>query len=554
MTKKRKMKKKYKVLLILLILAAVVAVTGSLAAKRAAEASRQTIATDKVTRRTLQSSISATGTVTSDSVTNVYGKVSGAAGLKVKSVRVKPGDKVKKGDVICTFDVSDAEQSLKDAKNAQKKQEEAEEQAKESARKSAEASASAAKKQAQSAARQQASRQKAAKKALDSAKKSYQNAQKQYAAAQKQQKQLKDAYEKAKEAAAKAAGTEQETAARAALQQARQSYQSYQQAFSARKSALSQAKSALEIAESAYEYLAGAAGIAGDLSAYSAGGLTGDTTAAASSAADLSGYTSGMSAQGSDSAMKSYQDIIDGRELTAPVSGTVTAVQVEKGGTYAGGAAAVIQDTSKLYISTSVDEYDISNVKKGMRVLIKTDATGDKELEGTVRRISPTASGGTSGASSSSSSSSASMGSSDFSSMLSGSASSGTVSGSSVSYPVEIALKKKDSRLRLDMTARLSLVKQEKKDVLCVPYDAVYTNKKGKKVIYQITDASAVTGKDGDLSGMKEIPVNTGLESGYYTEISGSGIKEGMEIRIPDSGHKTTVEEAFNGMDSTGGM
>ena len=147
------MKKKYKVLLILLILAAVVAVTGSLAAKRAAEASRQTIATDKVTRRTLQSSISATGTVTSDSVTNVYGKVSGAAGLKVKSVRVKPGDKVKKGDVICTFDVSDAEQSLKDAKNAQKKQEEAEEQAKESARKSAEASASAAKKQAQSAAR-----------------------------------------------------------------------------------------------------------------------------------------------------------------------------------------------------------------------------------------------------------------------------------------------------------------------------------------------------------------------------------------------------------------
>ena len=553
MTKKRKMKKKYKVLLILLILAAVVAVTGSLAAKRAAEASKQPTATDKVVRRTLQSSISATGTVTSDSVTNVYGKVSGAAGLKVKSVRVKPGDKVKKGDVICTFDVSDAEQSLKDAKNAQKKQEEAEEQAKESARKSAEASASAAKKQAQSAARQQASRQKAAKKALDSAKKSYQNAQKQYAATRKKQEQLKDAYEKAKEAAAKAAGTEQETAARAALQQARQSYQSYQQAFSARKSALSQAKSALEIAESAYEYLAGAAGIAGDLSAYSAGGLTGDTTSAASSAADLSGYASGMSGQGSDSAMKSYQDIIDSRELTAPVSGTVTAVQVEKGGTYAGGAAAVIQDTSKLYISTSVDEYDISNVKKGMRVLIKTDATGDKELEGTVRRISPTASGGTSGASSSSSSS-ASMGSSDFSSMLSGSASSGTVSGSSVSYPVEIALKKKDSRLRLDMTARLSLVKQEKKDVLCVPYDAVYTNKKGKKVIYQITDASAVTGKDGDLSGMKEIPVTTGLESGYYTEISGSGIKEGMEIRIPDSGHKTTVEEAFNGMDSTGGM
>jgi HlyD family secretion protein len=553
MTKKKKMKKKYKVLLILLILAAAVAVTGSVAAKRAAEASKKTVATDQVVRRTLQSSISATGTVASNSVTNVYGKVSGVTGLKVKSVRVKPGDKVKKGDVICTFDVSDAEKSLKDAKNAQKQQEEAEEQAKESARKSAEASAAAAKKQAQSAARQQASRQKAAKKALDSAKKSYQNAQKQYAAAQKQQKQLKDAYEKAKEAAAKAAGTEQEAAAKAALQQARQSYQSYQQAVSARKSALSQAKSALEIAESAYEYLTGAAGSSADLSAYSsAAGLAGAASGTSSSAADLSGYTSGMSAQSSDIAMESYQDIIDSRKLTAPVSGTVTAVQVEANGTYSGGVVAVIQDTSKLYITTSIDEYDISQVKKGMRVLIKTDATGDTELEGTVRRISPTASAGSSGTSSSSSS--ASAGASDFSSMLSGSSSAGAVSGSSVSYPVEIALKKKDSRLRLDMTARLSLIKQEKKDVLCVPYDAVYTNDKGEKVIYRITDASAVTGKDGDLSGMKEIPVTTGLESGYYTEISGSGIKEGMEIRIPDSGHKTTVEEAFNGMDSTGGM
>lgn len=44
----------------------------------------------------------------------------------------------------------------------------------------------------------------------------------------------------------------------------------------------------------------------------------------------------------------------------------------------------VIQDNSSFIVEASVDEYDIADISKGMSVVIKTDATGDQELDGEV--------------------------------------------------------------------------------------------------------------------------------------------------------------------------
>ena len=49
-----------------------------------------------------------------------------------------------------------------------------------------------------------------------------------------------------------------------------------------------------------------------------------------------------------------------------------------------------------------------------------------------------------------------------------------------------------------------------------------------------------------------DIYVEVGLESGYYAQVTGDGIKEGLEVEIP--GGDTSLEDIFNGMNAAGGM
>ena len=71
--------------------------------------------TSQVERRTLVSSVSATGTVTSVNSKNVTANLSG---MEVKSVSVEVGDMVEAGQVICVLDSEDIKEELADAKVA----------------------------------------------------------------------------------------------------------------------------------------------------------------------------------------------------------------------------------------------------------------------------------------------------------------------------------------------------------------------------------------------------------------------------------------------------
>lgn len=50
---------------------------------------------------------------------------------------------------------------------------------------------------------------------------------------------------------------------------------------------------------------------------------------------------------------------------------------------------ATIQDCSAFVVSAEIDEYDIADVKLGMKAVFKTDATRDEQLQGEVIFISP---------------------------------------------------------------------------------------------------------------------------------------------------------------------
>lgn len=164
--------------------------------------------------------------------------------------------------------------------------------------------------------------------------------------------------------------------------------------------------------------------------------------------------------------LEEYQDNLDGYVITAPIDGIVTSVKVEEGNGFSGGEVMVIQNTDMYKIKSQIDEYDIPDIKVGQKVVIKTDATRDKELEGVVSFISPTSSAASTSSSSAQSS-----------------------SGSSATYAVEIDIITKDERLMIGMSAKLNIIVDQVSNVLTVPYDAIVEDFNGVSTVCVVENA-----------------------------------------------------------------
>lgn len=227
-----------------------------------------------------------------------------------------------------------------------------------------------------------------------------------------------------------------------------------------------------------------------------------------------------------------YQKQLAETNLKAPAAGTVTAVNVKAGDYYTGGALVTIEGIESFIVETEIDEYDIADVTVGMEAVIKTDSTRDEELIGEVISVAPAATGSSaSSASAMSGLSSAGMGSS-------------LSSGGSATYTVKIVINTPNDRLRLGMNAKLNIITQKSTDVLAVPYDAINEREDGTKFV------TIIHGENVE----EDIDVTTGLESGYYTEISSDKIQEGETVKIPKVDSTTSVDELLNSMGATGGM
>ncbi|MBQ7447780.1 MAG: HlyD family efflux transporter periplasmic adaptor subunit [Eubacterium sp.] len=522
-------KKKKKIIIIIVVIAA--AAIAAFAAfhihqKKMADSIMPTVATDQVSRKTLTSSIAATGTIKSKTVTDVTAAGVGETGLKVTGVNVKVGDVVSEGDVLCTFDVSSAKEQLADVKDAQAKAEAAEAQSKKSAQraydnavssKDTQLEAAQAEIDAASANVTQAKNELAALPGeIEDARAAVEEAQRLYAEAQAKVVDADEASQKAADAA------------KADLDAAKDGLKEltdpkYEQTL---KDAVTSAEAAYRQACAAYQTTSDSAD---------------EAIASAKDALDTANLGSDSSDSTTKAQIRSLQEAIDGESLKSPVSGTVTAVNVKEDGIYTGGAVVTIQDTNDLYVEASIKESDIADVKEGMEVLVKTDATGDEELTGKVTGVAPTAG------------SSVSLPTDSAESMMSGAA---TSSGSG--YLVEIDLLEKNERLRIDMTAKLSLIKEQKKNILVVPYDAIFTDENGNKTLHVVSEPA---GEDGlsvseealateALDGYEEVRVETGMESGYYVEILPTpGIENGTVILLPEAD-----ENSLDEMDPAGGL
>ncbi len=189
-----------------------------------------------------------------------------------------------------------------------------------------------------------------------------------------------------------------------------------------------------------------------------------------------------------------YEDQIEACTVTAPFDGIVTAVNVNPGDTYSGMGIATIEDVSKYVVKTEIDEYDIGKIKLGQKVKIKTNGTGDEILDGTVTFIAPRAT---------------------------------LTSVSGVTYSVEVTINTKNDMLRLDMTAKLSIILESVTNVLTVPYDAVYIDEEDGRSYVEVID-----GRDDNGRITHRVYVKTGVANDYYVEIKSDELKEDTEIAV----------------------
>ena len=238
----------------------------------------------------------------------------------------------------------------------------------------------------------------------------------------------------------------------------------------------------------------------------------------------LNASTSGLSDK---QQIKKYEEQIEECTVTAPIGGVITEMNVEAGDVYAGNVIAVIEDTSDYEIASEIDEYDIGKVKVGQKVVIKTNGTGDLEMEGRVKEIAPRA----------------------------------TMGGTGVTYTVVVSMDSYCDELKMDMTAKLSIILESRNNVITVPYNSVQTDEEGGFYIEIVkgtgSDKKAEgAGQDGTAERQTErIAVTKGMESDYYVEITGNGIEEGMEVIVPAvSGGGLDIEELLNNGGPMGGF
>jgi len=212
--------------------------------------------------------------------------------------------------------------------------------------------------------------------------------------------------------------------------------------------------------------------------------------------------------------LRQMQETLDDTKITAPCAGTVTAVYAEVGGA-GSGLLFIIEDVENLVIATSVKGYDVGAVQEGMKVVVRSDATGAAEIDGKVTSIAPTANKST------------------------GTAMQAT--GDPI-FAAEVEVISKDTGLRIGMEAELDYILAEESHVLAVPYDAVYTNDAGKSCILAAIPVSE------DQYQIAEFPITTGLDDDLDMIITGGGIEEGLRVIHDPAAYLELIGQTVTGL------
>lgn len=217
--------------------------------------------------------------------------------------------------------------------------------------------------------------------------------------------------------------------------------------------------------------------------------------------------------------LKKAQSAVDSAEIKAPISGTITRVNVEAGqfadNLLDGKPMFTVENLDQLELSISVSEYSIGKLSLGQKAIITADVLGDEKLEGEVSSISPT-----------------------------GEQKNGNTAERVI--PIKIKIDGDKKGLLSGITAKADIVLSEAKNVFVVPLSAVITGEDGSSQMAFVEDGK-----------IHIVPVKTGVESDVSVEVSplkeDAVFKEGAHfVSAPDASLTEGLAVSEMQKDSTG--
>ncbi|MDE3245298.1 MAG: efflux RND transporter periplasmic adaptor subunit [Acidobacteriota bacterium] len=225
--------------------------------------------------------------------------------------------------------------------------------------------------------------------------------------------------------------------------------------------------------------------------------------------------------------------------ITAPVAGVVVSRSIDVGQTVAASFSTpnlfvIAQDLTKMKVEASIDEADIGQVKEGQKALFTVDSYPETQFHGRVNqvRLEP------------------------------------VIVQNVVNYKVVVQVANDDLKLRPGMTANVTIQTLSREDVLKVPTAALRFNPSafmpaedaktartpggansqkgggrmgpggpgaagpsgaGRGMVPKRDDRVWILGPDGKPKAMI---VKVGITDGQATEISGEGLREGMQVLV----------------------
>jgi HlyD family secretion protein len=231
---------------------------------------------------------------------------------------------------------------------------------------------------------------------------------------------------------------------------------------------------------------------------------------------------------------------LDYATIVSPINGVIISRNVDVGQTVAASLQAptlftIAQDLTRMQVKTSVDEADIGSVREGQEVIFTVDAYPEQSFKGTVKqvRLSP------------------------------------EVVQNVVSYDVIIEVSNPDLLLKPGMTANVTILIDQRLDVLKVPSGALRfrpamerkksSSARGASVMARNPSSPDTGGAKSNSAGFKKagqnvvwildsqgkpkpVPVQVGISDGTFTQIISDNLKEGDKVITGQKG----VESSSN--------
>lgn len=192
------------------------------------------------------------------------------------------------------------------------------------------------------------------------------------------------------------------------------------------------------------------------------------------------------------------QKALSDMTVTAPVSGTVSALNVVVGQMASQAVAAVtITQLDALYVSLSVPENLVNTLQVGQEATVIINSAGEKELKGTLSSLAPAANAQTG------------------------------------LYPVKVTIENTEGLVKPGMFAKVEIPTQTKENVLAVNSEAVVL-KNGEYVVFVVEEERAVAKKV--VSGLDtgaEVEIREGLQAGEQVIVKGQTlVEQGSKVKV----------------------